>query len=225
MKYFLKGTGAVLAVTVLLLVTGSFKKKGDCPRSAQVVLSRMNHLYVGVDNPVEIVPTGVPKDSLVVSVNGDSAGITGSGGSYIVRLHKFKKATINVSYKAASGKLVEFCKKEFRPKYVPNPVPYICNVAREGELTVDQVKRELGIFSRMTDFDLDVSMRISSFKMSVNEEGTWKEYAAEGPSFTPEMKTAITFASPGDKILFHDIVVKAPEGRNRKIGGIIITVK
>ena len=88
--------------------------------SAVVSPTKMNVFYIGVPNPVSISAPGIPKESLRVSMSGGS--ISGSNGTYTVKVSSAGNATVNVSADI-NGKTQSIGSQVFRIKRIPDPVP------------------------------------------------------------------------------------------------------
>jgi gliding motility-associated protein GldM len=192
--------------------------------SAAVFLQKMNVFYIGVDNPITISAAGVAPGDLQPSITGGSMRPAGKPGEYIVTVSQGTKATINVGAKL-NGVQKSMGAFDFRIKRVPDPVAYVGNIKGDGQMTKGELNGASGVFARMENFDFDLSFSVVSFVMSMNVNGVFVEKKANGPAITPEMKTLLAGAKPGNKVFFEQVTVKGPDGSLRKIPGVNIKVK
>lgn len=192
--------------------------------SAAVFLEKMNVFYIGVDNPITISAAGVAPGDLQPSITGGSMRPAGKPGSYIVTVSQGTKATINVGAKL-NGVQKSMGSFEFRVKRVPDPVAYVGNIKGDGQMTKGELNAASGVFARMEGFDFDLSFSVVSFVMSMNVNGVFVEKKGNGPAITPDMKSLLAGAKPGNKVFFEQITVKGPDGSLRKIPGVNIKVK
>lgn len=192
--------------------------------SAAVFLEKMNVFYIGVDNPISISAAGVAPGDLQPSLSGGSMRPGGKPGSYIVTVQSGTKATINVGAKL-NGVQKSMGSFEFRIKRVPDPVAFVGAIKGDGQMTKGELNGVSGVFARMENFDFDLSFSVVSFVMSMNVNGVFVEKKANGPAITPEMKTLLAGAKPGNKVFFEQVNVKGPDGTLRKIPGVNIKVK
>ena len=192
--------------------------------SAAVFLEKMNVFYIGVDNPISISAAGVAPGDLQPSITGGTMSPAGKPGSYIVRVSGGTKATINVGAKL-NGTNKSMGAFEFRIKRVPDPVAYVGAIKGDGQMTKGELQGASGVFARMENFDFDLSFKVISFVMSMNVNGVFVEKKANGPAITPEMKTLLGGAKPGNKVFFEQVTVQGPDGTLRKIPGVNIKVK
>lgn len=192
--------------------------------SAAVFLQKMNVFYIGVDNPITISAAGVAPGDLQPSITGGNMRSSGKPGEYIVTVSSGTKATINVGAKLnnVQKSMGSF---EFRIKRVPDPVAYVGSIKGDGQMTKAELNGASGVFARMENFDFDLSFTVMSFVMSMNVNGVFVEKKANGPAITPEMKTLLAGAKPGNKVFFEQVTVKGPDGTLRKIPGVNIKVK
>ncbi len=192
--------------------------------SAAVFLEKMNVFYIGVDNPITISAAGVAPSDLQPSLSGGTMSSTGKPGQYIVRVNSGTKATLSVGAKL-NGTNKSMGTFEFRIKRVPDPVAYVGSIKGDGQMTKGELNGQSGVFARMENFDFDLSFRVVSFVMSMNINGVFVEKKANGPGISPEMKTMLSGARPGNKVFFEQITVQGPDGTLRKIPGVNIKVK
>lgn len=217
--------GGAFFVAALVVVLLSAKLTDQKP-VAHVDLLRQNVLYIGVDNPVEIRIDGIAPDKISPTMIGGTLTADSVGsGRFIARVVNGMKATINVSYKNEDGTMVQCGSYSYRNKRIPDPVTYINAISTDGVVLKELLPNITGVFTRMVNFDFNCAFKPVSFSMSVIEDGEWKEYKAEGPVLTAEMKTALTKCEEEDKIIFHSVKTKGPAGDVRHVNGVIITVK
>jgi hypothetical protein len=114
---------------------------------------------------------------------------------------------------------------KFRVKRVPDPVAYVGTLKADGQMTKAELMGQSGVFARMENFDFDLKFTVVSFVMSMSINGVFVEKKANGPGITPEMKTMLGGAKPGNKVFFEQVTVKGPDGTLRKIPGVNIKVK
>jgi gliding motility-associated protein GldM len=192
--------------------------------SAAVFLEKMNVFYIGVDNPISISAGGVSPSDLQPSLSGGTLRSSGKPGSYIVTVSGGTEATLNVNAKTSGGNKSMGTFK-FRVKRVPDPVAYVGNLKADGMMTKAELQGQSGVFAKMENFDFDLKFTVVSFVMSMSINGVFVDKKSNGPAITPEMKTMLTGAKPGNKVFFEQVTVKGPDGSLRKIPGVNIKVK
>lgn len=222
----MKASSKILLIYSLLvtgfLITG-FYYVMPCRHAGALFPMKMNVFYIGVDNPVEISACGIAPANLDPIITGGTMKASGRPGSYIVNVTGGTTASINIG----SNDSVHHNHGiyQFRVKRVPDPVAYVGNVKGDGIMTKAELDATGGVFARMENFDFDLKFIVVSFELSTVADGKWKTLKANGPSMTPEMKLALRGVTSGDKVLFHTIIVKGPDGTLRKIPGVMIDVK
>lgn len=192
--------------------------------SAAVFLEKMNVFYIGVENPISISAGGVAPSDLQPSLTGGTLRSSGKPGSYIVTVAGGTEATLNVNAKTSGGNKSMGTFK-FRVKRVPDPVAYVGNLKADGMMTKAELQGQSGVFARMDNFDFDLKFQVISFVMSMSINGVFVEKKSTGPGITPEMKSMLAGAKPGNKVFFEQVTVKGPDGTMRKIPGVNIKVK
>jgi gliding motility-associated protein GldM len=191
------------------------------PPTLTVSPTKMNVLYIGVDNPVSISAGGVSDAQISASISQGS--ITRSGNSWIAHVSQAGKAVVSVSAKVGD-KAKTMGSSEFRVKNVPNPTAFIANT--DGGTVGREMLMASALIPRMpADFDFDLNFVITSFTFSGNRKGDVIDYKGTGNRLTEDMKNFIRECKTRSKIFFEDIYAKGPDGKNRKLNSIVLTVQ
>jgi len=192
------------------------------PPSLSVSATKMNVFYIGVDNPVSISAGGVSPDQINAAITNGS--IVRSGAGWIVRPSSAGKAAISVNAKLGD-RMKSMGAIEFRVKNLPSPEAYIANT-NGGAVSRDLVLASGAIIPRNPpDFEFDMNFYITSFKFSGNRKGDIVDISGNGNSLTAQMKDFIRAARRGDKVILEDIYAKGPDGKNRKLSSIVLTLQ
>ncbi len=121
--------------------------------AADISLSKLNVLYVGLENPVEIKTMGVEENTNVSISNGNI--ISKGNGKYLVKSVKEGSATISVY---ANGKKIG--SKKFICKLVPDPT-VIFNGLKSGEITKEELLNSNNeINATLDNFFFDIEFRL-----------------------------------------------------------------
>ena len=192
--------------------------------SAAIFLEKMNVFYIGVDNPITISAAGVAPSNLSPSLTGGTMRANGKPGSYIVNVTAGTEATLNIGAKL-NGSNKSMGSFKFRIKRVPDPVAYVGSLKADGSMTKSELMGQAGVFAKMENFDFDLKFSVISFVLSISINGVFVEKKSMGPGITPEMKTMMGGAKPGNRVFFEQVTVKGPDGTLRKIPGVNIKVK
>lgn len=184
---------------------------------ATVSPTKMNVFYIGVDNPIEVSAAGVRGQDMSVSVSGGN--ISGSGGSYTVRVSTAGKATVNVS---ARGK--SLTSKEFRVKMIPDPVAKVGG-KNGGRMNAAEMRVQNGLAAVLENFDFDARFEVVSYQVTfVPKRQDPVSAVCNGAYFNSQVKSFQSEMKPGDMIYFEEIRVKGPDGTTRRIPGIVFTL-
>lgn len=181
--------------------------------------AKMNVVYIGVDNPIDIAVSGQSMEKISVKVS--SGEISGNSGKYIWRVSTPGKGTVSVS---VNGK--EISSQDFRIKRIPDPVATI-GKKMSGSLTVGEIKAQDGITAVLANFDFDAYCEIQSFSMTVvPKNGDPIDTPNKGGKFERNAKNLIRNLQPGSIIYIENIKCRCPGDKSaRKINSIVIKVK
>jgi len=203
------------------LVTSNGKYGADylvAKPTAVVSPTKMNVLYIGVDNPIEVSVSGFSADQIHPHISQGSLRKKG-GSKYIARVRKSGKSYISVSVTDDQGNSRSMGKQEFRVKRVPDPVPMVAG-KRGGRIRKAILRAQTGVIAKLQNFDFDLKFRVVSFTVSATIGGFETSKKARGARFTPEQIHLINKVRPGSKVYIENVKARGPDGKVRPIGAI-----
>ena len=190
--------------------------------SLTVAATKMNVLYIGVDNPISISAPGVSAEALKPSISGGS--LTKSADGYIAKVESGSKtATISVSAEI-EGENKALGKMDFRVKRVPDPVAYMGTNKGAFNLGKNEIMAQSGIIPVLENFDFDLKFTIIGFEMSTLAGGFVVTEVSTDNKITDKMKAVWGKLNKGSKIYIEKIKAKGPDGSVRELGSISIKV-
>ncbi len=187
------------------------------PSGASMFLTKMNVVYMDVDNPVLISSGSGGKEDMKVSFTNGS--VVGAGGD----LFNIKPTTqgmgkVNITVK---GKTSSF---DLRVKTLPNPQFLVAGVS-SGAISSALFKSQGGGIAKLKDSDFDFPFQIVSYQIGArNPSGIVQEITVDGPRWTAA-SALITSQAPGSVVYFDKIQVLGPGGKKRTIDGTYFTLK
>lgn len=189
--------------------------------SAGVNPLKMNVLYLGVDNPVDVFVSGVPSENVSASI--DNGTIRRQpNGTWIVNPRYVGNAFVTVRANI-EGTNQEFGFHEFRVKQVPDPVAKIAGKS-SGLINKSVLLAQTGVIADMENFDFDLEFRVTQFTASAVVKGFTQDFKSENNIFTSQQKNLIQNLNRGDRIYFDDIRAIGPDGAERKLNSIIFKI-
>ncbi|PIX35713.1 MAG: gliding motility protein GldM, partial [Bacteroidetes bacterium CG_4_8_14_3_um_filter_31_14] len=187
------------------------------PPMAVVSPTKMNVLYIGVDNPMEISVPGFRDDQVSASCSGGSLFKSGKG--WIARVSKVGKCNISVNAKDDKGTSRSMGSKEFRIKRVPNPVP-MCGGQKGGNISKGLLTAQVGPAATLENFDFELKFSVVSFVVSATIGGFDQDPASKSGRFTPEQIALIKKVPKGKRVRIENVRARGPDGTVTDIGTI-----
>jgi gliding motility-associated protein GldM len=190
--------------------------------------TKMNVFYIGVDNPVDISVPGVPIDQTRAEISYGTLKRNPQDDNWIVQVAKApaqgkNQVTISV-FMQENGKSKKMGETVFRLKNVPDPIAKIANQT-EGNISKTALKYSSTIVAKMPDdFDFDLTFRVTSFDMVYTRGETVMRETATGGNFTEKMLQYIDNARTGQRITFEKIIARGPDGTDRHLNPINLTI-
>ena len=206
-----------------------FKNEFTVGRPATTIsATKMNVFYIGVDNPVDISVPGVSMDQTRAEISYGTLKRNPQDDHWTVLVPKApaqgkNQVTISV-YMLENGKTKKMGETMFRLKSVPDPIAKIANQT-EGSISKTALKYSSSIVAKMPDdFDFDLSFHVTSFDMVYTRGETTMRETATGTKFTDKMLQYIDNARTGQRITFERIIARGPDGTDRHLNPINLTI-
>lgn len=192
--------------------------------SLAVSATNMNVLYVGVNNPLSISVSGVPREDIYPTISCGSLKPNPVKGGWIAIVPgDCKQATVDVSVRNSGG-MKRMGSEIFRVKKLPDPVPFIAG-KKDGFISRDILISSGYIIPKMPiDFEFDYSFQVLSFRMTMQRGFNVNHYDSQNNKLTDEMIKQIRNTNRGQSIIFEEIVVLGPDGANRTLAPLIISI-
>jgi gliding motility-associated protein GldM len=193
--------------------------------SVTVSPTNMNVLYAGVDNPLSVSITGVPKEGLSASISTGTIQPDAKNNGWVCKVPATaKEAVISVSNKTKDGlKLIG--SQTFRVKKLPDPTPTISG-RKDGFVSKDNILSAGRIVPMMpVDFDFNYTFQVVSFRLTLDRGFNTYNFDSPSAELTDEMADQIRRTNRGQVLLFENIVVNGPDNEKRNLPPFFITVK
>ncbi|MBS2210053.1 gliding motility protein GldM [Carboxylicivirga mesophila] len=191
-----------------------------------VVISptKMNVFYEALENPVEVSVPGISGSQLRVSFGNCTFRKRGDV-FYVKPKSGFAggKSVVSVSAEI-NGQVRRLGSQEFRIK--PLPLPYATFAGkRDGKVRKNLLASQSGVFAEMgDDFDFELEYKVTQFSISTIKGGFFVSEASNSNRLTDAQQDLIKGTTRGAKINIEEIKAIGPDGRNRKLASIVLTV-
>jgi len=187
--------------------------------AATISATKMNVLYIGLPNPIEVSVPGVAPGNVTASMSGGALSNKG-GGKYVATVRGGKEATIRASAKMPDGSSRSMGAVPFRIKRVPPPTASFGSITG-GVASVGKVKGQTKLYVYLQNFPYEgIKYTVNSCDVSVsfkNKPPISKKVRGGAIGRLP--------VEPGSKVSIGGIRVTGPGRSNELIpGGIIVTV-
>ena len=188
--------------------------------NAVISATKMNVLYIGVDNPLDISVSGVPAERISASMTNGS--LQRSGGAWVAKPGTPGEAVVTVSANIEGQNRVMGSMK-YRVKTVPSPVAKVAGKIG-GKIDKATLAAQIAVVADMENFEFDLKFTVTEFTVTSVVKGFAQNKPAKGARITPEQKTLINSLTKGSKIYFEDIKVQGPDGKVRELPTVGFTI-
>ncbi|MFW5705967.1 MAG: GldM family protein, partial [Bacteroidota bacterium] len=145
-------------------------------------------------------------------------------GNWTVTVPVDQQETVISVSATIDGETRQMGAKTFRVKKLPDPVALIAN-KKQGPVNRNILIAAGAIIPKMPgDFEFDLDYRIKSFTMTLQRGMEIWSRDSDNNRLTEEMIRQINTANRGQKVWFENIVAVGPDGIDRPLSPIILTV-
>lgn len=222
MRYRLQHTVRKMLLVPLALFAVSTITVGQI--NIAVAPTKMNVLYIGVDNPVAVATSGAADDKVTVTVSGGGGTVVKTGaGLYNVRVSSVTdECQVNVF---VNGTLAG--SSSFRVRTLPPPAAAVGGFSSGAHISADALRTQPGVGMYLKDFPFETKYEVLSFTLTVpDDKGVAKSADCQGAAFSPLAKQYLDqYATPGQIITISNIWVEGPEGRKLKLPALLYYIK
>jgi gliding motility-associated protein GldM len=185
--------------------------------------TKMNVLYRGIDNPVELSVSGVPNENVLVDVTNGS--IRKSGGGFLINPSAGHTCDVRVFAKIGTTKKL-MGTSSFRVKQLPLPTPRL-DGASSKTISKSVLRSSLGIRAEMPkDFDFDLRYTVRSFVITGrNRDGYDMSESSSSASFTGSQKNMLDNVTAGQRVFISEIKAVGPDGKVVELNDLVYKIK
>ena len=189
--------------------------------NAVISPTKMNVLYIGVDNPLAISVSGVPSERITASIS--QGTLSKSGAEYIAKPTTVGNATVSISANV-DGQTRKMGEMLFRVKTVPDPVGKVAGKTG-GKIDKATLVAQVAVLAALDNFEFDLRFEVTSFSVSAIVGQFTRTQAATGARITDAQKQILNSLQRGGKVFFDEIKARGPDGRIRELPAISFTIE
>jgi len=169
--------------------------------------SKMNVLYVGLDNNIEISMSGVGPDRIQASMTNGT--ITRSGNEWIAKPNASGNATITATA-TVDGKPMKG-EQLYRVKMVPMAIAKVGGRAG-GVIDKNVLVAQSGVNAELEDFLYDLRFVVTQFNVVAVTTAGEQAQSSSSAAFTDQQKALINRLTKGQKVFITGIKARGPSG-------------
>jgi hypothetical protein len=221
-------TTLILGTSLSLYCLGENPKnseKNEVKQENQLSVSatKMNILYVGLDNPLDIAIPNESSENISVSIDNGTVEKK-SGVEWVARVSRTGKTTIQV-FVEKNGVRTLYGTREFRAFRVPDPQPKILG-AKEMAIDKETIIKNPNLEIVLDNFQFDGDFfKVASFTFLYSDKNSTKEVKCSDGKISKEGLEMLKNSNSGDMLTFADIKITDVSGTTRKISPMTLRIK
>ncbi len=199
-------------------------KKG--PPSAVISATKMNVLYLGIDNPITVAVPGFSAEDVYVSTTGGKLKKGSNNTEYIIfpqQENQLCYINVSIRYRPEDTAFTPIGRMGFRVYRIPDPEPFLCE-KKGGKISKKELLNNTGIIAEIKNSVFDLKYSVTGFVLMIEVNGLFTCIESKSSTFNESQIKAIKQLKKGQDIFISDIKAMAPDGKERYLNGIIFSI-
>jgi len=191
---------------------------GSAELKAHISAEKMNVLYIGVDNPIQVSGSTDSDYELLV--------MSGPASVKKTARNRFSVTASNPGECVLALKDIPSSHKTFRIKRIPDPRARLGSKS-SGDMGNGEFKAQGGVMALLEYFDFDVQCSIAGFTLIyIPKRQDPIEVINSGARYSANARNLVSRAKPGDIFIFENVRAKCPgDAGTRKINSMFFKIK
>lgn len=200
------------------------------PPLAVISATKMNVVYIGLDNPIAVSVPGYSANEVQVSVSaGANLKPDKVKGTYLLNVTgTVREVIVSASVKdKISNAVKKMGEQKYRVRAVPDPLPQLGSIKASGAQPAGVVKSSQFVLAILENFAYEgIKYTPVSFQLGYFPKvGSFKGMGGTGQALTPEMKATLNRVQPGDRIILANMKAQGPGGLRVLPSALVIDIK
>ena len=231
-RIILLSVSLIIVCIFCFLIYSVYKQKREKERlelileNAAVLVNpeKMNVLYIGIDNPLNIRIPGIRCEDIYPEIDQGRLMKIDENCKYVANPQKEGIANIRVKGRVWENKEIRYIGKpvKFRVKALPNPLIKVCGQSG-GVITLQQLI-ENPVIDANLDIDFDLGFKTKSFAISTIINEVLKEVHSKNNKISDEQFELLKSLKDSAQIFFTDVKAIGPDGSTRILEGASFTI-
>jgi hypothetical protein len=113
---------------------------------------------------------------------------------------------------------------KFRVKRIPDPYAFVSGKKGDFNMKRSELIAASAVIPKMENFDFNLTPVISSFTMSANVKGNYKEVNVQGNKWNSDVVALLNTIGNNGKVYIENIKCRMPDGSVRNLPSVNIKV-
>lgn len=186
---------------------------------AVISATKMNVVYIGLDNPISVSVPGYAAEQVQVNCSAGGTLIPDRNapkGSYLLKVSgSTREIEITASVKDSKGAVKKMGIQKYRVRQVPKPTPMLGAVEASGPVAAGVLRAAAFVFTPLKDFAFEgIKFTPTEYYVIVQPKrgGESKAYKGVGSAISGEIKAALSNLRTGDRVTLAQIKAVGPAG-------------
>lgn len=196
---------------------------------AVISATKMNVVYIGLDNPISVSVPGYSPEQVQVSCSaGGKMRPDKQKGTFLLTVDgSNREIVITASVKDNKGQVKKMGVTNYRVRPIPKPIPMLGSIKQSGPQSAGVLKAATFVYASLEDFAFEgVKFTPLEYYIVVQpRKGDGKAYKGTGAAVTSEMRAALGNLRSGDRVTLAQIKAMGPAGAVILPSALAIEVK
>jgi gliding motility-associated protein GldM len=196
---------------------------------AVISATKMNMVYIGLDNPISVSVPGYSANDISVSCTaGGKLSPDKQKGNFLLKVDGTnREITITASVKDKDNHVKKMGDQKYRVRQVPKPTPMLGAIKESRDVSVAELKTAAFVYANLENFAFEgISFTPTKYTIVFQpKRGDAVVKYANGNAIGGDIKALFNNAKSGDRIILGNISATGPAGGTMVPTSLALTVK
>jgi gliding motility-associated protein GldM len=182
---------------------------------AVISATKMNVVYIGLDNPISVSVPGYSPDQVIVSPSAGRLRPDKQKGTFLLTVDgSSREVVITASVKDSKGQVKKMGIQNYRVRPIPKPTPMLGSIEASGAYSAGVLKSAGFVFTTLKDFAFEgVKFTPTEYYIIYQpRKGDARAEKGSGSSISPAIRAILNNVRTGDRITLANIKAVGPAG-------------
>jgi gliding motility-associated protein GldM len=183
---------------------------------AVISATKMNVVYIGLDNPISVSVPGYSPSQVQVSASAGGTLVRDKQeGTYLLKVSgSAREIEISASVKDSKGQVKKMGIQKYRVRQIPKPMPMLGSIEQSGPVSAGVLKAATFVYANLKDFAFE-GVKFTPVEYTLvyqPKKGDGRAFRGNGQTVGNDIRAVLNNVRTGDRITLLQVKAAGPGG-------------